>query len=56
MDRHGLLPGDVTHRQIDDFVDCLIGREDAMIAGDLPQRHIHGLNVVGRVNDPMNLF
>jgi hypothetical protein len=42
--------GDVAHRQVDHFVDRLIGGKNAMIARHLAQHYIDGFNGIGGVN------
>jgi len=48
--------GDVLHRQVEHLVDGLIGRKDAVIARDLAQGHIDGLNGVGGVDHLANIL
>jgi hypothetical protein len=55
-DGHGPFPGNIVHSQVDHFVDHLIGGKNAMIARNLTQRHIDGLNGSGRIDNLANVF
>ena len=46
----------IAHSQVYHLVDRLIGREDAMIARHLAQRHIDRLNGIGGVDDLANVL
>ena len=55
VNRHRPLLGNVAHGQVDHLVDRLIRGKDAVIARHLAQRHVHGLNGIGRVDHLANV-